>query len=108
MTQLTSGKDEVSFDGDWSPDGSQIAFIHYQFGDDHLEVQVMDADGTKLGHGGRVRSRQVLPPAELGRLRRAAPGSDDGTSKLARHGIRGGGAPCSPAAEGDSARALRS
>jgi Tol biopolymer transport system component len=46
MTRLTSGKDEVSFDGDWSPDGSQIAFIHYQFGDDHLEVQAMDADGT--------------------------------------------------------------
>jgi hypothetical protein len=46
MTQLTSGKDEVSFSGDWSPDGSQIAFVHYQFGDDHLEIQVMDADGT--------------------------------------------------------------
>jgi Tol biopolymer transport system component len=46
MTQLTSGKDEVSFSGDWSPDGSQIAFVHYQFGDDHLEIQVMDADGS--------------------------------------------------------------
>ena len=29
MTQLTSGKNEVSFSGDWSPDGSQIAFVHY-------------------------------------------------------------------------------
>jgi Tol biopolymer transport system component len=45
MTQLTSGRNEVSFSGDWSPDGSQIAFVHYQFGDDHLEIQVMDADG---------------------------------------------------------------
>jgi TolB protein len=46
MVQLTSGKDEVSFSGDWSPDGSKIAFVHYQFGDDHLEIQVMDADGS--------------------------------------------------------------
>ena len=46
LTQLTSGKDEVSFSGDWSPDGSQIAFVHYQFGDDHLEIRTMDADGT--------------------------------------------------------------
>lgn len=46
MIQLTSGKDEVSFSGDWSPDGSQIAFVHYQFGDDHLEIQEMDADGS--------------------------------------------------------------
>ena len=46
MIQLTSGKDEVSFSGDWSPDGSRIAFVHYQFGDDHLEIQVMDADGS--------------------------------------------------------------
>jgi Tol biopolymer transport system component len=46
LTQLTSGKDEVSFSGDWSPDGSRIAFVHYQFGDDHLEIQVMDADGS--------------------------------------------------------------
>jgi Tol biopolymer transport system component len=44
--QLTSGKEEVSFSGDWSPDGSQIAFVHYQFGDDHLEIRTMDADGT--------------------------------------------------------------
>jgi Tol biopolymer transport system component len=46
MTQLTSGKSEVSFSGDWSPDGSRIVFVHYQFGDDHLEIQTMDADGT--------------------------------------------------------------
>ena len=46
LTQLTSGKDEVSFSGDWSPDGSRIAFVHYQFGDDHLEIQVMEADGS--------------------------------------------------------------
>ena len=46
MVQVTSGKDEVSFSGDWSPDGSQIAFVHYQFGDDHLEIQTMDADGS--------------------------------------------------------------
>ena len=44
MRQITSGKDEVSFSGDWSPDGSQIAFVHYQGGEDHLEIQVMDAD----------------------------------------------------------------
>jgi hypothetical protein len=25
---------------------SQIVFVHYQFGDDHLEIQTMDADGT--------------------------------------------------------------
>jgi Tol biopolymer transport system component len=46
MIQLTSGKDEVSFSGDWSPDGSQIVFVHYRFGDDHLEIQAMDADGS--------------------------------------------------------------
>jgi Tol biopolymer transport system component len=46
MTQLTSGKNEVSFSGDWSPDGSQIVFVHYRFGDDHLEIQAMDVDGT--------------------------------------------------------------
>jgi Tol biopolymer transport system component len=46
MTQLTSGRDEVSFSGDWSPDGSQIVFVHYQGGDDRLEIQVMEADGT--------------------------------------------------------------
>ena len=46
LTQLTSGKDEVSFSGDWSPDGSRIVFVHYQFGDDHLELQTMDADGS--------------------------------------------------------------
>ena len=46
MTQITSGKSEVSFSGDWSPDGSKIAFVHYQFGDDHLEIRTMDADGS--------------------------------------------------------------
>jgi hypothetical protein len=46
VTQLTSGKDEVSFSGDWSPDGSRIVFVHYRFGDDHLEIQTMDADGS--------------------------------------------------------------
>ena len=46
MIQLTSGKNEVSFSGDWSPDGSQIVFVHFAFGDDHLEIQVMDADGS--------------------------------------------------------------
>ena len=46
MRQLTSGKSEVSFSGDWSPDGSQIVFVHYQFGDDHLEIQAMNADGS--------------------------------------------------------------
>jgi hypothetical protein len=47
LTRLTHSNDnEVSFSGDWSPDGSQIAFVHYQFPDDHLEIQVMDADGT--------------------------------------------------------------
>ena len=46
LTQLTSGKDEVSFSADWSPDGSEIVFVHHQFGDDHLEIQVMDADGS--------------------------------------------------------------
>jgi Tol biopolymer transport system component len=46
MRQITSGKDEVSFSGDWSPDGSRIAFVHYQFGDDHLEIRTMDPDGT--------------------------------------------------------------
>jgi Tol biopolymer transport system component len=45
MRQLTSGKSEVSFSGDWSPDGSKIAFVHYQFGDDHLQIRTMDADG---------------------------------------------------------------
>lgn len=49
MVQLTSGKDEVSFSGDWSPDGSHIAFVHYRFGDDHLEIQTMDADGSNPG-----------------------------------------------------------
>ena len=46
MIQLTSGKDEVSFSGDWSPDGSQIVFVHFAFDDDHGEIQVMDADGS--------------------------------------------------------------
>ena len=46
MTQLTSGKNEVSFSGDWSPDGSQIVFVHFAFDDDHGEIQVMDADGS--------------------------------------------------------------
>ena len=46
MRQLTSGKSEVSFSGDWSPDGSKIAFVHYQFGDDHLQIRTMDADGS--------------------------------------------------------------
>jgi Tol biopolymer transport system component len=45
MRQLTVGKSEVSFSGDWSPDGSKIAFVHYQFGDDHLQIRTMDADG---------------------------------------------------------------
>jgi len=47
IKQLTdSGRDQVFFSPDWSPDGSQITFVHFQFGDDHLEIQVMDADAT--------------------------------------------------------------
>jgi Tol biopolymer transport system component len=46
MTQLTSGKNAVSFSGAWSPDGSQIVFVHFAFDDDHGEIQVMDADGS--------------------------------------------------------------
>lgn len=37
---------EYSFGADWSPDGSQISYVHYQVPDDHLEIQVMDADGS--------------------------------------------------------------
>jgi Tol biopolymer transport system component len=37
---------EFSFGADWSPDGSQISYAHYQSPDDHLEIQVMDADGS--------------------------------------------------------------
>jgi Tol biopolymer transport system component len=46
MTRLTSSKDEVSFSADWSPDGSRIVLVHYQFGDDHLEIRTIDADGS--------------------------------------------------------------
>ena len=46
LTQLTSHKSEASFSSDWSPDGSRIVFTHYQFGDDHLEIWTMDADGS--------------------------------------------------------------
>ena len=37
---------EFAFGADWSPDGSQISYAHYQVPDDHLEIQVMDADGA--------------------------------------------------------------
>ena len=46
LTQLTSHKDEVSFSSDWSPDGSRIVFVHYQFGDDHLQIRTIAADGS--------------------------------------------------------------
>jgi hypothetical protein len=39
-------KGEFSFTGDWSPDGSRIAYVHYKPGDDHLEIQTMAADGS--------------------------------------------------------------
>jgi hypothetical protein len=38
----------VSFSADWSPDGSRIVFVHYQFGDDHLQIRTTDADGSNL------------------------------------------------------------
>ena len=46
MVQLTSGKDQVSFASDWSPDGSRIVFTHFQFGDDHLQIRTIAADGS--------------------------------------------------------------
>lgn len=47
LTPITrTRKNEYSFTGDWSPDGSRISFVHYRPGDDHLEIQTMAADGT--------------------------------------------------------------
>ena len=47
LTPITrSPGGEFSFGADWSPDGSQISYAHYQVPDDHLEIQVMDADGS--------------------------------------------------------------
>jgi len=46
MNRLTSSKDQVSFASDWSPDGSRIVFTHYQFGDDHLQIRTIAADGS--------------------------------------------------------------
>ena len=46
MVQLTSGRDQVSFASDWSPDGSRIVFTHYRFGDDHLQIRTMAAGGS--------------------------------------------------------------
>jgi Tol biopolymer transport system component len=44
ITRTAGG--EFSFGADWSPDGSQIAFVHYQSPDDHSEIQLMNADGS--------------------------------------------------------------
>ncbi len=35
------------FEGDWSPDGSQIVFKVYMAGWDHNELRIASADGTK-------------------------------------------------------------
>ena len=49
-TQLTpitrTRKSDISFTGDWSPDGTRISYVHYQAPDDHLEIQTMAADGS--------------------------------------------------------------
>jgi Tol biopolymer transport system component len=44
ITRTAGG--EFSFSGDWSPDGTQIAYAHYETPDDHLDIQVMNVDGT--------------------------------------------------------------
>jgi Tol biopolymer transport system component len=39
-------KEDVSFSGDWSPSGDEITFVHFQFPDEHLEIQRMALDGS--------------------------------------------------------------
>jgi Tol biopolymer transport system component len=44
---LTDPKDPGwSFEGDWSPDGQQIAYRYFVPGSSHSELRVIDADGT--------------------------------------------------------------
>jgi Tol biopolymer transport system component len=107
MQQLTSGKSEVSFSGDWSPDGSQIVFVHYQFGDDHLEIQTMDADGTNASTVAECDPNLFCDLPSWGTY--------DGplgsvTAARARSRVNGLGSrsPCPAAQEGDPARARRS
>jgi len=97
MRQLTSGKNEVSFSGDWSPDGSKIAFVHYQFGDDHLQIRTMDADGSNpetvadcdpdrfcdFPSWGRYDG--PLPSVSTARVRSAARASASASGRLGHH-----------------------
>jgi Tol biopolymer transport system component len=38
----------ISFSGDWSPSGRQIAYVYYRPGWDHNELRIVNADGTNL------------------------------------------------------------
>lgn len=38
----------MDFEGEWSPDGSEIVFKYYESGWDHNELRTMDADGTNV------------------------------------------------------------
>ena len=41
-----TGKDEVSYTPEWSPDGTKIVFHHISFSDDHAEIWQMNPDGS--------------------------------------------------------------
>jgi TolB protein len=50
LRPLTRTRDGAfAFTGDWSPDGTKIVFHHFQIPDDHVEVWVMNADGSHAG-----------------------------------------------------------
>jgi Tol biopolymer transport system component len=47
-TRLTRNQPGWAFNGDWSPDGSQIVYEYHEPGWDHNQLRIMSADGSTV------------------------------------------------------------